>query len=225
MDEFSQTRSAVESLVTFFNSPFSVYIDFDTNFAFTEFSDFFISLRNYEFEQGNELFFINKLSDEHTIDAYLSKRTKLSFPSLIALYKVCIKCDDQRHIEEFDNMDLPLTDIFFDSCRCNQVYAINHLIKRGFNINTENKDHELPIHIASRLGYTDIVRTLIDNGANKNVPDSEGFPPLMLACKYSHEETALCLLESGVNIEATNKNKDLSLIFAIRNKLRRVIKK
>src|SRR6266702_3108843 len=61
------------------------------------------------------------------------------------------------------------------------VRLAQQLLERGVDVNAQNKDHETPLHLASRLRLLEMARILLKHGADVNVKNSEGKSPLQLA--------------------------------------------
>ena len=57
---------------------------------------------------------------------------------------------------------------------------VRRLLESGADVNAQNKDHETPLHMASRLRLYEMARILLKHGADVNV-NSEGKSPLQLA--------------------------------------------
>ena len=55
------------------------------------------------------------------------------------------------------------------------------LLECGADANAQNKDHETPLHLASRSRSHDLAQILLQYGADVNVKNSEGKSPLQLA--------------------------------------------
>ena len=60
-------------------------------------------------------------------------------------------------------------------------HLARRLLESGADVNAQNKDHDTPLHLASRLRLHDMARILIEHGADVNVKNSEGKSPLQLA--------------------------------------------
>ena len=71
-----------------------------------------------------------------------------------------------------------------------------------------------PIVLASALGYTTIVRTLLDHGADINLKITGGFTPLHHASVQGNLDTVELLLDRGADIEADNDAGDCALLLA-----------
>lgn len=85
----------------------------------------------------------------------------------------------------------------------NQPEMVTHLMNAHVN-----KDilinGETALHLAIRLGKTEIARLLIEAGANKEIPDeADGFRALHGAVYYNRPEIVRLLLRAGVNKEST----------------------
>jgi hypothetical protein len=52
------------------------------------------------------------------------------------------------------------------------------LVERGANVNTRDKDHSTPLHLASFRQHLELVQVLLNHGANYNAKDSMGRTPL-----------------------------------------------
>lgn len=55
------------------------------------------------------------------------------------------------------------------------------LISRGASINGQDKNGQLPLHIAVREGFDNIANKLINSGSNFTMTDRYGKTPLMWA--------------------------------------------
>ena len=71
------------------------------------------------------------------------------------------------------------------------------------------QNHDSALHLAARLGFTNIIRLLLNAGANVNGTDSKGiygcYPsyrsPLFTAAQFDHLEAVNEFLDRGANIE------------------------
>ena len=61
------------------------------------------------------------------------------------------------------------------------ISLAQRLLESGAEINAQNKDHETPLHLASRLRLHEMARLLLEHGAKVDVMNSEGKNPLQLA--------------------------------------------
>ena len=61
------------------------------------------------------------------------------------------------------------------------IRLAQRLLESGADVNAQNKDHETPLHLASRLRLHEMARFLLKHGAKVDVKNSEGKTPLQLA--------------------------------------------
>ena len=61
------------------------------------------------------------------------------------------------------------------------IRLAQRLLESGADVNAQNKDHETPLHLASRLRLHEMTRLLFEHGAKVDAMDSEGKTPLQLA--------------------------------------------
>ena len=61
------------------------------------------------------------------------------------------------------------------------IRLAERLLESGAEINAQNKDHETPLHLASRLRLHEMAQFLLKHGAKVYVMNSEGKTPLQLA--------------------------------------------
>jgi len=78
---------------------------------------------------------------------------------------------------------------------------INSNIKLDINTAT-NKFNQTPLFIASRAGYTEIVKLLIKNGANVNQTTVNGYSPLYIACSFNHLDVVNELILAGCDVNS-----------------------
>ena len=63
------------------------------------------------------------------------------------------------------------------------ISLAQRLLESGADVNAQNKDHETPLHLASRLRLHEMARLLLKHGAKVDVKNSEGKTPLQLATR------------------------------------------
>lgn len=61
------------------------------------------------------------------------------------------------------------------------------------------QEDQTPLHIASRLGKTDIVQLLLQHMAHPDAATTNGYTPLHIAAREGQVETAAVLLEAGAS--------------------------
>ena len=86
------------------------------------------------------------------------------------------------------------------------------LLERGVDVNTQDKDHDSPLHSASYSGKLELVRVLLSHGAIANSKNDEGETPLHRVSQGEYESQedgvriAGLLLDRGVDVNAQEKN-------------------
>jgi ankyrin repeat protein len=69
------------------------------------------------------------------------------------------------------------------------------LISRGANMNSSQKDHWTPIHLAVYNGYLEIVKLLLERGADAHTLNGEGETPYQLSLRIGDKEIGDLLQE------------------------------
>ncbi|KAH9015126.1 ankyrin repeat-containing domain protein [Lactarius deliciosus] len=93
------------------------------------------------------------------------------------------------------------------------------LLEHGVDVNSIDKDHATPLHLASSYGMLEMARLLLDHGANANAENVSGQTPLHLVSQsedFSHEnpDVARLFLELGMNVNKQDKTQATPLHFA-----------
>lgn len=88
------------------------------------------------------------------------------------------------------------------------------LISHGASIHGQDKNGQLPLHIAVREGFDNIANKLINNGSEFNMKDRYGKTPLMWASeigklKYTHQYS-ICTISYSYYGSKYIKNHNLS---------------
>lgn len=65
------------------------------------------------------------------------------------------------------------------------------------NMSCCHKEDQTPLHIASRLGKTEMVQLLLQHMAHPDAATSNGYTPLHIAAREGHLDVASVLLEAG----------------------------
>lgn len=82
------------------------------------------------------------------------------------------------------------------------------------NMKCPDLNNATPLHIASKFGDVDIVRTLISKGASVNRKDAENETPLFYAAKFNNADVLTYLLNHGADINHRNKYMNTPLHYA-----------
>ena len=89
------------------------------------------------------------------------------------------------------------------------------LMKKGADINSENKKKATPLTLATISGLEEVVRDLLAlGGVDVNHQDLEGRSPLSYAAQHCHLEIARYLITSGADINLSDKQGFTPLIWA-----------
>ncbi|XP_047975239.1 serine/threonine-protein phosphatase 6 regulatory ankyrin repeat subunit C [Salvia hispanica] len=91
---------------------------------------------------------------------------------------------------------------------CDNQEAVNALVKYGACIETSvmttQQTQFRPIHMASRLGSSTILRTLIDSGCDVNSTTESGETAVMICAAYMQEECLQALAKAGADFGLVN---------------------
>ncbi len=107
-----------------------------------------------------------------------------------------------------------------DALKRGDKEAVEILLELGPN-EIDINDEECgvtPLHLASSIGYIDIIRMLLEKGADINAQDNYGQTPLYYASGQNNVEIVRMLLEGGADIEAKDKSGETVLYQAVRSK-------
>lgn len=103
--------------------------------------------------------------------------------------------------EKCDDNDEPLNEESL-------IHHLSSLFDRGASIEARNENLLTPLHIASALGYANVVSYLIDDKkANIETRDEWYHTPLHLAAASGREEVVDILIKKGANKKAVDKFK------------------
>lgn len=67
------------------------------------------------------------------------------------------------------------------------------------------QEDQTPLHIASRLGKTEIVQLLLQHMAHPDAATTNGYTPLHISAREGQVETASVLLEAGASHSLATK--------------------
>ena len=74
------------------------------------------------------------------------------------------------------------------------------LLRPGANVDAKAKEQQTPLHIATRLGNTDIIALFLRHCAFVDAATSDGYTALHIASKEGQEEVASILFENGASL-------------------------
>jgi ankyrin repeat protein len=94
---------------------------------------------------------------------------------------------------------------------------LNHLIKKGANVDAPGKYGKRPLMFAAESGNINIVVTLLSYGAEVNARTKKGDTALTLAALNSHAAITALLIEFGANIHDRTRAGLDSLMIAAKN--------
>jgi ankyrin repeat protein len=122
--------------------------------------------------------------------------------------------------------------VLWYSVRQNSKESVLALIKLGANVNlscTGEGEHStqmvIPLMVASKYGYIDIMQILIKAGANVNAKDGYGQTPLYYAVLRDKYEACKLLITNGADVNAcTNFSAETILETAYSYNRKRIIK-
>ncbi|XP_075452040.1 ankyrin repeat and SOCS box protein 3 isoform X1 [Ascaphus truei] len=93
--------------------------------------------------------------------------------------------------------------------------VVELLLKSKANINGSHSCSGWnPLHQASLMELTDIIKLLLDNGADKECEDDFGITPLFIAAQYGKEESLRMFILHGANVNCQAKDKATPLFIA-----------
>ena len=105
----------------------------------------------------------------------------------------------------------------------NLIQEVEKLVDGGANVNEKvSYFHRTPLHVASSLGFDQMVELLISKGANIVAKDTQDCTPLHIAIKTNRKEIVDLLIKHDAEINAKGfeglnslqlGNKDAARIF------------
>ncbi|KAK8896054.1 hypothetical protein M9Y10_013942 [Tritrichomonas musculus] len=81
-------------------------------------------------------------------------------------------------------------------------------------VTMQNTDGYTALHIAAKLGYSEIVQYLIEKESNLFACDNQGNTPLHLAVIHKHKECVKLLLDAKSDMLARNNNNESSFVLS-----------
>ena len=102
-----------------------------------------------------------------------------------------------------------------DVTKQGSMCEVKKLLESGVDVNTVGRGSRTALHIASMLGFAQIVELLIANGANANCVDVDNVTPLHTAVLWFGREKILeALLSAGADPNIRDKNGKTPLFYA-----------
>ncbi|KAF8665184.1 hypothetical protein HU200_054160 [Digitaria exilis] len=106
---------------------------------------------------------------------------------------------------------------------CQNPNAVRLLLHVGanprFSIMAEGGHVSYPMHLAARLGYTQVFKQLMLHGADVNARTSTGDTPLMVSARAGHPDCFLELINFGADLGIVNHGGDTAIMIAERSSL------
>lgn len=94
--------------------------------------------------------------------------------------------------------------VLFDAVRGGDEKLVAELLRRGAQVNVENRNGSTPLLEAAALGRNELARLLLDRGATVDASNQAGRTPLMVAAMRGNVALARLLLERGANVARTD---------------------
>ena len=85
------------------------------------------------------------------------------------------------------------------TCR-SDLETLIFLVEYGADVNLQDDEGKLPLHVAAKEGSVDIVRFLLEQGSEVDVADDCGSTPLLVAAEHGNIEALMLLLAHSNNI-------------------------
>lgn len=95
--------------------------------------------------------------------------------------------------------------VLFISLSASYSYSISPYIYVNKLFIPQPQEDQTPLHIASRLGKTDIVQLLLQHMAHPDAATTNGYTPLHISAREGQLETAAVLLEAGASHSLATK--------------------
>ena len=97
---------------------------------------------------------------------------------------------------------------------CDNKDIVQILLKKGYDINSQDRKHFSPIYTATIHGHRKMVEFLIENGADVNQKTKSGFTSIHAAVWFNKPEVTKVLLQNGAQVDQPLHNGLTALIFA-----------
>jgi ankyrin repeat protein len=114
--------------------------------------------------------------------------------------------------------------VFLKTLETSNAETIDVLVRLGVDIDSNmTDDGEAGLHVAARLGMSNIVEKLIDLGIKLEATDKLGLTPLHTAVLQGSGEIVEILLDRGADIEAKDSKGQTPLHIAVSRRLEEII--
>lgn len=101
---------------------------------------------------------------------------------------------------------------------------VKNLVEQGADGKTKNSVGQMPVHLASAYGHTEIVKYLVAHGSDVMARDDDDQTPLHLASRRNHTKAVMYLIEQGADIKAKDDAGDTPLDWAKEGRCTEVVK-
>ncbi len=102
---------------------------------------------------------------------------------------------------------------------CGQEEIVKLLLSNGAqaSVNSKNINGDMPLYLAAKGGYINLVQLLLKGGADVNGKNREGYTPLHIAAENGYEDIATLLIANGANVEVKDNWGERPFDLAARN--------
>jgi len=116
---------------------------------------------------------------------------------------------------EFQNIHLIKK--LFNAFERYDIDDIYNLIKKGVDINAQNKEGDTVLMLAAEHGKVEIVEMLLEEGVYVNIRNNQNYTALMLASLNGYTKIASMLIDVDANINIVTFGNDTALLLAVEN--------
>jgi ankyrin repeat protein len=100
------------------------------------------------------------------------------------------------------------------ACSKGNEEIVRLLLKKGANVDAQNRQRSIPLHVACGRGNVEIVELLLKQGTGVNVQNKCGDTPLHIAFRKGNEKTVELLLDAGVDVNVQGRFGNTPLHYA-----------
>jgi len=105
----------------------------------------------------------------------------------------------KRYAEASEKLLKSQIPVLYKACKDGDAITIEKLAKAGADVNAEDKQGRVPLHLACHFGMHEAVAALIDAGANINAKSHKGESIMLFAMQNGSVECMRLLLKAGVS--------------------------